>query len=104
MQITFDSLGAARQPLAWMLNTMNGEGLPEAPPAPARRTVLRRGQILVVERPQSQALICTEGTVWITHDHDPVDHIVEEGERYEAGPQRMLVHAMSNACVEMFAL
>lgn len=104
MQLSFDTHGAARQPLSWMLNTLNGDFLPAAPPSTAQRTVLHRGQILVIERPQSQALICTEGTLWITHDNDPVDHIVEGGERYEAGPKRMLVHAMSHACVEVLAL
>ncbi len=104
MQLSFDTHSAARQPLAWMLDTLNGEFTPAALPARARRTVLRQGQILVIERTQSQALFCSEGTLWITHDNDPVDHIVEGGERYDAGPQRMLVHAMSDARVEFLAI
>lgn len=104
MQLSFDTHGAARQPLAWMLDTLDGQFTPAALPAPARPTVLRQGQILVIERTPAQALVCTEGTLWITHDNDPVDHIVECGDRYDAGPQRMLVQAMSDARVELLAI
>jgi hypothetical protein len=72
-------------------------------PSPSPRQ-MRRGETLVIDQPQGQAVICTEGALWITHDCEPADHVLEGGGRYSATcSTRMLVHAMSDAKIEVFA-
>lgn len=46
-------------------------------PVPALPALLRGVAALVIEDPQAQALICTEGTLWVTHDHTPPGTRVE---------------------------
>jgi Protein of unknown function (DUF2917) len=101
MQLSFDTQAAAPHPLSWMQGLLN-DGLPAASSVPALPVVMRRGETLVVDHPQ--AVVCTEGTLWITHDSDPVDHVVERGGRHAGTGPRMLVHAMSDARVEFIAL
>lgn len=100
MQLSFDHHAAARQPLSWMFGPVAGAA-PAASPLPALPTTMRRGQTLAIDQPQ--VVICTEGTLWVTHDHMPEDHIVEAGGRCAAGRSRMLVHAMTDARVEFVA-
>lgn len=105
MQLSFDTHGAARRPLAWVLEMLNATRAQPALSAPGLPSTLRRGETLVVEHPHATAIVCTEGALWITHDNEPHDHIVGRGDRYVvAGPQRMLVHALSDARMEFLAV
>lgn len=101
MPLSFDTHAAARQPLSWMLGLAN-DGASPALPVPALPVAMRRGETLAVDRPQ--VVICTEGTLWITHDDEPESHVHETGARRAAGRARMHVHAMSDARVEFVAL
>lgn len=72
---------------------------------PAAPCQLRDGQTLVVERPQGQAVICTEGLVSITLDSQAKFRIFEGGEGYYlASRERMLVQALGDAEVQFFAV
>jgi hypothetical protein len=100
MQNTFETI--AHPSLTWVLAAL-GASSAAASPAVAPPQRLRKGQTLVVEQPQGQAVLCTEGALWITHDGTPDDHIVDMGQRHTCtDKQRMLVHALSDARVQMF--
>ena len=48
------------------------------------------------------ALQCLAGSLWITHDHDPRDVIVEAGESYRVvSHQHMIVHALQESALRM---
>ena len=85
--------------LGWLLGTPKAA---RTSAAPARQTwLIRHGDTLVVDEPQGQAVICTEGMLWITHDNAPTDHSAERGHRpLAAEDSRMLVHALSDATVQ----
>ncbi len=59
---------------------------------------LSRGSTLRVECPLGTEVACLDGSLWITHDDEPQDHIVEPGMPYTASKSTtMLVHAMADA-------
>ncbi len=89
---------AATLPAGWVLDLFTSS----AAACESRAHPIRRGDTWVVDRPEGQAVICTEGTLWITHEQGSGDHIVEEGGRYVASHgSRMLVHAMSDSKVQI---
>ena len=69
---------------------------------PLRQTwMIRHGETLVVDEPLGQAVICTEGALWITHDPGAEVSGAERGHpRTGTRPARMLVHALSDATVQ----
>lgn len=80
--------------LGWLLGTPNAAHVPALP---VRQTwLIRHGETLVVDRPQGQAVICTEGALWITHDP-----VAADGQPHQPGEDtRMHVHALSDATVQ----
>jgi hypothetical protein len=73
-----------------------------APTSVVRR--LEKGETFRVQKPHLHELACLQGTLWITQDQDPDDHILERGERFSPGSTVcMLVHAMSDARVAVTA-
>jgi len=59
---------------------------------------LARGSTLRVECPLGTEVACLDGCLWITHDGEPQDHIVEPGMPYTATKaSTMLVHALGDA-------
>jgi hypothetical protein len=61
---------------------------------------LPRHITLRIERPGGMFVECLSGTVWITHDGQPKDLVLEAGEHYQVRSDAvMLVHAMSDARV-----
>lgn len=59
---------------------------------------LARGSTLRVECPLGTEVACLDGSLWITHDGEADDHIVEPGMPYTAQKATpMLVHAMADA-------
>lgn len=100
----------APSPLRWLQGLLRAVApqVAAAGPSGARRApsprAMRRGETLVIDQPQGQAVICTEGALWITHDSEPADHVLEGGGRYTpALGTRMLVHALSDARIEVLA-
>ncbi|MBK6009509.1 DUF2917 domain-containing protein [Ramlibacter ginsenosidimutans] len=63
---------------------------------------VRKGDTRVVEAPAGSVTVhCREGEVWITHDGDPRDVLLEARESYAAGLRnRMSVHALEDCVVE----
>ena len=63
---------------------------------------MEAGQSICMDDAAGRALSCLAGSVWITHDGDPKDVIVESGESYHvAHPERMIVFALCNRAVRM---
>jgi hypothetical protein len=59
---------------------------------------LAQGTTLRVACPEGTEVACLDGTLWITHDGECEDHIVEPGLPYTARRNStMLVHAMAAA-------
>mgnify|MGYP000010222827 CR=1 FL=1 len=67
-------------------------------PAAELLRTLPRGGTLTVEQPLGLEVVCLKGTLWITHDDDTIDHVLESGCTYTAKRgERMLVHALCDA-------
>jgi hypothetical protein len=61
---------------------------------------LQRHATLRIEQPGGMWLECLAGTLWITHDGDCKDLVLEAGEHYQVQTNAvMLVHAISDARV-----
>ena len=61
---------------------------------------LLRGGTWVVDRPQDWEIACKMGCIWITHDGDPRDIVLEDGDIYRSHSNaRMLIHALADARV-----
>ena len=59
---------------------------------------LPRGNTLAVMQPLGLEVVCLKGTLWITHDGDLLDHIVESGCCYTAKRgEKMHVYALADA-------
>lgn len=66
--------------------------------SPADTQPLQKGAILVVLNPLHHCVKCLHGSVWITHDGDPKDIILDGGQSYQAErDSRMLVYALTEA-------
>ena len=64
----------------------------------ATSQILGKGATLVLPQPLGHTIDCLSGAVWITHDGDIKDVILERGNSYRAErPARMLVFAISEA-------
>jgi quercetin dioxygenase-like cupin family protein len=101
MEFAFNPAARWSTPASWFLRAPTRR--PMAPPAqPDAGTeplhALPRGATLAVDAPLGQEVYCIAGTLWITHDRDPEDHVVEAGRTYvPACGTRMLVHALADA-------
>jgi hypothetical protein len=59
-------------------------------------------QCIRIDDAVGRTLNCLAGSVWITHDGDPKDVIVECGESYHVTrPERMIVFALRNSAMRM---
>jgi hypothetical protein len=67
-------------------------------PAAGDNHFLQKGAVLAVPRPMHREIECLRGSLWITHDGDPRDVILEKGEVYRPDRDaRMLVQALAEA-------
>ena len=60
------------------------------------------GKSLRIERPLGALVSCRQGTLWITHDSDCKDIVIEAGNSYlsdRAG--RMIVHALGTSAAAL---
>ncbi len=104
MDIAFNPAARWNEPTSWFLGLTA-----TAAPAPSVRREPRdglaaperhiaAGSTVRVEQPLGTEVVCLNGTLWITHDGDEVDHIVVPGHPYVARHRgTMLVHAMSES-------
>ncbi len=88
-----------RGPLAWLQQALSFA--PRAPVAAKPLNlvrVLEGGDTIEIAEPRRSELVCLAGTLWITHDSHPHDHILARGDRYVGdSDSRMLVHAIDHA-------
>lgn len=69
-----------------------------AGPAAEMLRNLPRGATLSVEQPLGLDVVCMKGTLWIAHDGDTIDHVLEAGCTYTAKRgERMLLKALADA-------
>lgn len=62
--------------------------------------LLPKDSTFVIEHPFGREIGCLKGTLWITHDGDNKDIVLEAGGLYTADRDaRMLVHAVADAVV-----
>lgn len=59
---------------------------------------LQNRAILVVPRPIHRKIVCLRGCLWITHDGDPKDIVLDAGQSYRPDRHaRMLIQALQAA-------
>ena len=64
--------------------------------------LLQRDATLVVDDPRGLTVTCVQGCLWLTHDGDCKDIILEAGQRYSSATRaRLLVHALDTAQVRL---
>ena len=88
------SLGA---PFYWLLHQVAAIRAPRVTiiPAPGHTHRIQKGATVSVQRAIGLEVVCLQGTLWITHDWDVKDVVLERGQRYAADRNaRMLVHAL----------
>lgn len=74
---------------------------PVAPAGPSSQ-LLHRNATLVVRDPMGVTVECIQGSLWLTHDGDCKDIILEAGQRYSSATRgRLLVHALEPAQVRL---
>jgi hypothetical protein len=89
-------------PWTWLQQALGPLFRTAAPASVVRK--MEKGESFRVVDPQLHELACLQGTLWVTHDQDPEDRILERGERYAPGSAVcMLVHAISDARVAVTA-
>jgi len=91
------SLGA---PLYWLLHRISSTRAPRFTiiPVPGHTHRIQKGATVSVQRPNGLEVVCLQGTLWITHDGDQKDVVLECGQTYATDRNaRMLVHALDAA-------
>ncbi len=72
-----------------------------APAGPSSK-LLYKNSTLVVRNPMGVTVECIQGSLWLTHDGDCKDIILEAGQRYSSATRgRLLVHALDTAQVQL---
>lgn len=67
-------------------------------PAVGNMHDIQKGATLVVDNPVHRDVACLQGSLWITHDGDTKDILLDAGEHYEVDRRtRMLIHALESA-------
>lgn len=65
-------------------------------PAVQGAVTIDKGATLVVERAAGASVSCVSGSLWITHDGDVKDVLIDAGETYRSERSgRMLVHGLA---------
>lgn len=63
---------------------------------------LHKNGTITVLRPASTEVECLQGCVWITQDGDPLDIVIDAGQRFRAERDtRMLIHALEPSRVRV---
>ncbi len=57
---------------------------------------MRRGDVLRLDEAQGATVVCGAGTIWVTRDGEPADHVLSAGEQLRIdGPGRVLIQAFA---------
>jgi len=63
---------------------------------------IQKGATLVVDNPLHREVVCLQGLLWITHDRDTKDIMLDAGEHYGVDRStRMLIHALESARIRL---
>ncbi len=69
---------------------------------PADTQTLQKGALLAVLDPLQHRVECLGGSVWITHDGDSKDIILDAGQNYQAERNsRMLIYALTDVSLRL---
>lgn len=100
MNIALNPLGGLGD--AWLHLTRSPGVFRRMPATADHPRGVRRGTTLTVLHPVGCEIICCEGTLWITHDGDPRDLVLERGQCYVAERgSKMLVHALEDSSLRL---
>lgn len=106
MEFAFNPAARWSAPSTWFAaapaRRARPHGLPAATAATAATVdmlqALPRGATFVIEAPLGQEIFCIAGALWITHDGDPKDHVVDSGSAFVAArATRLVVYALQDA-------
>jgi len=104
MDITLNPAARLNDPLSWFLLRPARPAAAAGRPAARPRTPidslrhLPHGRTLAIEKPLAQEICCVQGSLWLTHDGDPKDHVITAGQSYIATRHaRLLVYALDEA-------
>ena len=87
------------RPIAAWLRALRAA--PAAVAAPGANE-LPDGECLWIERPLARKVHCLEGTLWLTFDGEPQDHVLEAGQSLRCPhPSRLGIQALSAARVRV---
>lgn len=93
MNITFDRIAAFSHAL---VRRPHGPAVAKDRAAASR--TLAKGQTFGTPSAFGSSIECLTGKLWITHDGDPKDIVLEAGQRYSVDRRsKMLVHALSDS-------
>ncbi|HRI17334.1 MAG TPA: DUF2917 domain-containing protein [Burkholderiaceae bacterium] len=66
------------------------------------RIQLARRQMVSLAYAAGARIVARRGSLWVTQDHDLRDVVLNEGESFEVtGAARVIVQALSSACVDL---
>jgi hypothetical protein len=93
MQLVLNPAARLANPLTWLLRRGNAQpARPQRTAEPADAVqALSRGRTLRVAQPLGTEIYCVQGSLWITHDGDPKDIVIEAGRSYVADRHAPLV-------------
>ena len=100
MNIALPPVAPSRNPLAWIREWVSSPPRNRAIRLGAVTEVrhLQQGVVWILPAPAGARLECLHGTVWITHDGDCKDLVLEAGETYRVDRcARMIVYALKPA-------
>lgn len=71
-------------------------------PAVGNMHDIQKGATLAVANPMHCEVVCLQGSLWITHDGDTKDILLDAGEHHGVDRStRMLIHALESARVRL---
>ena len=77
----------------------------ETPEAPVRMSLLPQALLSMAGRRSGYTLYCHSGSLWLTQQGDPTDHILSAGDRFVThGKGRLVLEALGETLVSVSPL